>query len=124
MDSEIYRNTPVGKVSGAGTITAYVGGLAQISASGVACAFTVVSSLPCREVFIQASSTTLNDLITVSLTSAVSSSAGIVVPAAAGSAVVSAGGRPSNVLQLPIDNVGHLWFYTVAVEKINVMWRS
>jgi hypothetical protein len=123
-DTEIYRNANLNVVSGGGTITAYVGGLAQITCSGVACAFAVVSSIPCREVIIQASSTTLYDTITVSLTSAVSSSAGLIVPAPTVSAVASAAGVQSPTLTLPINNVGHLWFYTNAVEKINVMWRN
>ena len=119
-----YSNTPTNRVSGSPLITEYVGGLAQVSASGVTRAYDVISSLPCREVYIQASSTTVHDLITVSLTSAVSSSKGLVVPSATGSAVVSAAGRQSPTLQLPIDNVGRLWFYTVAVETINVLYRN
>jgi len=123
MEVSKYSNALVNRVSGAATITEYVGGLASISASGVVAAFSVTSSVPCREVYIQASCSTLGDLITVSLTSAVSSTAGFRVPAATLSAVISAAGIQSPILTLPIDNVGRLWFYTVAVENINVMYR-
>ena len=123
MDNK-YWNSDIQKVSGGANNTSYVGGLAQISASGVTWAYDVVGDVPCREVLIQASCTTLNDIITVSLTSSVNSSAGLLVPAPTLSAVASAAGKQSPTLSLPIDNVGRLWFYTIAVEKINVMYRN
>ena len=82
------------------------------------------ASVDCKEVWLQ-SVISNTERIVVALGSAVSSIAGIIVPQAVSSAILSAGGSPQAFLQLPIDNLNKLWFWAgIASESVAVMWRK